>query len=42
MRSGALRFEEELIFEWPAKSDKYTQISVEIGIWKNEITIDLL
>ena len=41
-RYGAIKFEEELSFEWPTKSDKYTQISVEIGIWKNEITIDLL
>ena len=41
-RSGALRFDEELIFEWPAKSGQHTQMSVEIGIWKNEITIDLL
>ncbi len=39
-RNGSFRFDEELSFEWPAKSDRYTQLSVEIGIWKNEITID--
>ena len=39
-RNGSIRFDEELSFVWPAVSDKYTQLSVEIGIWKNEITID--
>lgn len=40
-RYGSVKFDEELSFEWPAKSDKYKQIDVEIVIWKNEIIVGL-